>query len=128
MSSLSEEFKLENTYMNRVVDDKNRFLEKLQIIDAGLDDRVIELMKLLLLVSLQKNNPDLEIIELLFSFNYNGGRSFAIRLKDNQWGETAFHQDMYDYIETSFKETLENDKEVLINQDWALNIFSQREK
>lgn len=128
MSSLSEEFKLENTYMNRVVDDKNRFLEKLQIIDAGLDDRVIELMKLLLLVSLQKNNPDLEIIELLFSFNHDGERSFVLRLKDNQWGETAFHQDMYDYIETSFKETLEKDKEVLINQDWALNIFSQQKK
>ena len=114
--------------MNRVVDDKNRFLEKLQIIDAELDDRVIELMKLLLLVSLQKNNPDLEIIELLFSFNHDGERNFVLRLKDDQWGETAFHQDMYDYIETSFKEILEKDKEVLINQDWALNIFSQQKR
>ena len=32
VSSLSEEFKLKNTYMNRVVDDKSRFMEKLQII------------------------------------------------------------------------------------------------
>ncbi|MCQ2513223.1 MAG: CpXC domain-containing protein [Lachnospiraceae bacterium] len=39
-------------YRNRVVGTMNEFREKLMILDAGLDDRIIELMKLFILANL----------------------------------------------------------------------------
>lgn len=50
-------------YTLRLVDSLNAFREKINILERGLDDRAVELMKLLLFVQL---NRDLDVVELLF--------------------------------------------------------------
>lgn len=50
-------------YTLRIVDSLNAFREKIAILERGLDDRAVELMKLLLLMQL---NHDLDVVELLF--------------------------------------------------------------
>ncbi len=50
-------------YALRVVDSLNAFREKIRILEYGLDDRAVELMKLLLYMQLGR---DLDVVELLF--------------------------------------------------------------
>lgn len=50
-------------YTLRVVDSLNGFREKIAILECGLDDRAVELMKLLLLMQI---THDLDVVELLF--------------------------------------------------------------
>ena len=50
-------------YTLRIVDSLNSFREKINILERGLDDRTVEIMKLLLFAQL---NRDLDVVELLF--------------------------------------------------------------
>lgn len=50
-------------YTLRIVDSLNAFREKINILERGLDDRTVEIMKLLLFSQL---NHDLDVVELLF--------------------------------------------------------------
>lgn len=52
-------------YLTRIVRSLNELREKLFIFDAGLDDRVIELMKLLYVSELMENDPDCGITRVL---------------------------------------------------------------
>ena len=47
-------------YLSRIVTSPNQLVEKIQIFDAGKDDRIMELVKLLVTDSLHENNPDKE--------------------------------------------------------------------
>lgn len=50
-------------YTLRYVKDLNAFREKINVLERGLDDRVVEMMKLILFLQLQH---DLDVVELLF--------------------------------------------------------------
>lgn len=50
-------------YTLRRVDSLNTFREKINVLECGLDDRAVEMMKLLLFAQL---NRDLDVVELLF--------------------------------------------------------------
>lgn len=50
-------------YTLRIVDSMNAFREKINILERGLDDRTVEIMKLLLFTQL---DHDLDVVELLF--------------------------------------------------------------
>jgi hypothetical protein len=47
-------------YLARIVTSPNQLVEKIQIFDAGKDDRIMELVKLLVADSLHENNPNKE--------------------------------------------------------------------
>lgn len=117
------DIKLDEDYQNRVVTDMNSFREKLMILDAGLDDKVIELMKLFMRSHLQENNPELEIEEFLFEINGDGEKEFALHLSDGKWGTTDYAQGLYDMIEKEFANYIAQDKEVVIDINWALDAF-----
>ncbi len=62
-------------YTLRVTDSLNTFREKINILERGLDDRTIEIMKLLLFAQL---NRDLDVVELLFQW-LDDARGFPLR-------------------------------------------------
>ena len=114
------DLKLDNDYRNRIVGTRNELREKLVILDEGLDDHVIELMKLIMKVHLQSNDQNLKIEEFLFDIDQEGTRFFAINLGNGEWGHTDFVQDMYDSIAEDMKDIIENDDEVVVDFNWAL--------
>ena len=59
-------------YLARIVTSPNQLIEKIQIFDAGKDDRIMELVKLLVTDSLHENNPDKEFDELRFAVDDDG--------------------------------------------------------
>ena len=91
------EIKVDEGYMKRVVGTKNQFYEKLLILDLGLDDRIIELMKMFLVAHLE-NKKDMEIAEMLLDKGKDGSTGFAIHLVDGHWAYTGFQEDMYEFF------------------------------
>lgn len=120
------DIKLDDDYRSRVVTDVNSFREKLMILDAGLDDHVIELMKLSMRLFLQDKNPGIEIEEFLFEVDSEGNRQFALHFSDGKWGKTDYAQDMYDMLADDFSGYIEADDEVLIDMQWALEAFRNK--
>ena len=66
-SSTSDSNTINSSPAYRIVTSANQLVEKIQIFDAGKDDRVMELVKLLVTDSLHENNPDKEFDELRFA-------------------------------------------------------------
>ena len=65
-------------YLNRIVTSANQLVEKIQIFDAGKDDRIMELVKLLATDSILKNDPDKEFDELRFAVDDDGTNILVI--------------------------------------------------
>lgn len=113
-------------YLKRVVSTRNQFREKLFILDEGLDDRVIEIMKLLMTAKFAQTEPELEIVEFLFTAD-DGYRTFSILNGEGNWGGTEYQQEVYDALAAEYKKVLAADDEVVIDADWALAVLKNRE-
>ena len=111
-------------YLARIVTSPNQLVEKIQIFDAGKDDRIMELVKLLVTDSLHENNPDKEFDELRFAVDDDGTNIFIIINK----GEVDI-DNMYEFASshcTDFKD-LRDDEDIVINREWILNKLTEEE-
>lgn len=106
-------------YVNRVVHTMNEFVEKLAILDAGLDDRFIEIMKVLMIFYLMDKDEEFSCEEFLFD-NTGEALQFVISFEDGEWATTNFSKDLYEHIVEEFNKNVEDD-EVVINRQWALS-------
>lgn len=121
------DMKFDEGYIKRVVDTKNQFREKLSILDAGLDDRIIELMKIFMLAQLEDKNKELGIEEVLFDKLEDGTKTFAVRLDDGRWAQIKYSQDMYDYFAKNVQEILEEESDaVVVDGVWALEVIKRQ--
>lgn len=114
-------------YIRRTVNFQNDLIEKLMIFDAGLDDRVIELVKAIFLNEFYKVNRTANIEEVLFDTSsgdmriilLNGGRLVAA---------APMNLETYDTVHERFKEyfsPLRKDNEVQIDFEWAMRIINK---
>ena len=121
------DMKFDEGYIKRVVDTRNQFREKLSILDAGLDDRIIELMKIFMLAQLEDKNEELEIEEVLFDKLEDGTKTFAVRLDDGRWAQINYSEDMYDYFAKNVQEILEEESDaVVVDGVWALEVIKRQ--
>ena len=60
---------MESEYKFRVVVSREELLEKLEIFDAGLDDRVVEMEKIFLLAGIMEKYPEKKIEQSFFARN-----------------------------------------------------------
>ena len=96
----------------------NQLVEKIQIFDAGKDDRVMELVKLLATDSILKNDPDIEFDELRFAVDDDGTNILVIINKGETTGAVDI-DDMYEFASshcTDFKD-LRDDEDIVINRE-----------
>ena len=112
-------------YTKRVVSDINQLREKLMILDEGLDDRILEIMKVFAIAELQKNFPDLSVMEIYFNKEEDGSHSFAVKFDNNEWGRTDVDKNSYDQVAESFKVPLAVNDEYLIDTEWALSVIEK---
>lgn len=80
-------------YLNRVVTSPNQLVEKIQIFDAGKDDRIMELVKLLATDSILKNDPDKEFDELRFAVDDDGTNILVTENMQRSYSKKAFPWD-----------------------------------
>ena len=115
-------------YLYRIVTSANQLVEKIQIFDAGKDDRVMELVKLLVTDSLPENNPDKEFDELSFAVDDDGTNILVIINKGEITGAVDI-DNMYEFASShcnDFKDLLDDD-EIVINREWILNKLAKTE-
>ena len=115
-------------YLNRIVTSANQLVEKIQIFDAGKDDRIMELVKLLATDSILKNDPDKEFDELRFTVDDDGANILVIINKGEITGAVDI-DNMYEFASShcnDFKD-LRDDDEIVINREWILNKLTEEE-
>ena len=115
-------------YLARIVTSPNQLVEKIQIFDAGKDDRIMELVKLLATDSILKNDPDKEFDELRFAVDDDGTNILVIINKGEITGAVDI-DNMYEFASShcdDFKD-LRDDEDIVINQEWILNKLSENE-
>ena len=115
-------------YLNRIVTSANQLVEKIQIVDAGKDDRIIELVKLLVADSILKNDPDKEFDELRFAVENDGTNMLVLINKGGITGAVDI-DNMYEFASShcdDFKD-LRDDEDIVINREWILNKLAEAE-
>lgn len=125
---------LENSMKNyqfRVVKDTNKLAEKIKIFDEELDDRVIEIIKIINRSFFLKKYPEKEIEEILFNKNSEGSYIAQILIKDGTVAFMPISEEMMDVILEKHKELLKEEKEekgfTIIDEVWAYNkIMNER--
>lgn len=107
-------------YTKRIVTSYNDFLEKLKILDENLDDKALEIMKVIMLGAIGQNEPGLAIKAMYLDKDKDGRLFFAILKEDGGWVTTTFSKNLYDSVTATFKDIISEDKEVIIDHDWAM--------
>ena len=105
----------------RLVKSREALREKFMILDSGFDDRVIELMKGLAFMSLQRHSPELYPERVLFDMGAGGNHYFHFEEKGKVIAAYAFEAPMYREIETGVKDMLEtlSRNQPVINAEWG---------
>lgn len=107
-------------YTLRIVDSLNAFREKVSVLEQGLDDRAVELMKLLLFMQL---GHDLDVVELLFHEldARTGDFRFVAVLSDGVEQYAAMQGAVYQRLRTDVEERLFTSRKDFVRIDlvWA---------
>ncbi len=109
----------------RIVLDQNSLREKTAIINAGLDDRVTEILKMIVMVQIEEQLKG----ERITGMYYLPGDDpkLEILLEDGS-GFVPVSMEMYGKIEKQFQKQLsKEDSEYYIDQDWAQAFLSAQE-
>ena len=89
---------LDDDYCRRIVMNYNELLEKICIAQSKLDDRIIEIMKLLYLNSLREQQENATIDTLLFYHDEEEGYIFICPVDDGETAVLDFDKKLYDSL------------------------------
>lgn len=114
-------------YKFRIVFDHNDLREKALIIDNGLDDRVIEIIKIMYEVMGEKDYSNEEIKKMYFDID-NGEYILVFFLKSGGILTSKISEDFYNMIENKYRNTIEekSENEYVINRAWAIEFFENQ--
>lgn len=110
-------------YLNRVVTTLDSFLEKLKIFDAGLDDRVIEMIKLSIGGILIQQNPDVSWDDILFTYGPEGQQLLSFMQDGVAVCSLEISEELYNSIWTAYsgKWPALRQSGPVIDRSWALS-------
>ncbi|MDY6084768.1 MAG: CpXC domain-containing protein [Dialister sp.] len=111
-------------YERRIVLSYNDFLEKLLIADAGLDDRVIEIIKALLWQQLLTNYPKQNIEEIRFMTNQSGWEGFIVKTAEAKEATADLNETVYNGLTAVLRRNKPEDA-LIIDRAWAYR-FAKR--
>lgn len=109
-------------YCKRIVTDQNALREKAIIFKHGLDDRVVEIIKLVYYANASKQFPDANITAVYFLV---ADDKYILEFIGDKQLSVEIPSSVYDGIQTDFAERLKEagDKEAIINIGWASNFL-----
>ena len=115
-------------YTFRIVTDLIQLIEKIAISKAGLDDRLVEVVKAISLGNAYEQVKDTGISGVYFACEEDGGYQIVICLGDGKTGAVSFEMAQYETL----REALMNDLEehtpkgyALIDFRWAVKVLSK---
>ena len=118
-------------YVKRLVPSQNQLREKLTIFDNGLDDRVIEFTKAIVISNLQRDQ-EIPYDEILFLVGTDGSYAFELVNQEGSLGVVPFEKSLYDDCAVKFGATipaLRDDPSVVVDLAWVLQkVAAEAEK
>lgn len=110
-----------NDHLVRIVRSQNELAEKVHILEQGRDDRIVELMKILISAGLMKAR-DLTDFRVVYDV-YEGSEQFAAVQDDGgiillKWDEALYDSLCEQYLDTL--PPMRNREEFIIDRDWAI--------
>ena len=116
----------EGEYITRITSSVNSLREKIIIFENGLDDRLIEFYKLLVITQISEQLPDDENIALLYS--HGDTPSFEILSPNKYIGSTQFSKEAYDYIVKNMSDMIPDIRHdvPIIDTDYAMNLLKRK--
>lgn len=116
------------SYQNRLVFSVEELREKLFILDAGFDDRIIELMKVHIRTKLMENLPETDLDQMYFMTTENGQHLFCVFLQDEQIGNILFDEGYYEGLSNVYTNYISDNNKVIVNTGWAIDLIKQIEE
>ena len=120
------DFEVPLGYTMRIVSDINQLLEKVSALDAGRDDRVIELCKAYLRYELSWHSPDFKTAATFYT--YSGGEEIILFYDENgQELSCCLLPELYDAISAKFALTLSKASMLsweIYDAEWAEEFFN----
>lgn len=122
---------------HRVTHSKEELFEKLAIFDAGLDDRIIELLKVVTAASLEKQQPGFHCTEIYFATDINTSQPVHLLqfndIKNQKSATLRFDENLialYNSLADEYGPAIEakHAKDVVINKDWAKEFYIEKSK
>ncbi len=105
----------------RIVTDQSTLREKTSIFNAGLDDRVTEILKLVVLAQVQEQ---VAARKLMGAYFIPGDEpKYELAFEDGS-GYVPVTMEMYEGIAKQYETQLKKDSEYFIDQNWALKFLS----
>lgn len=115
-----------DAYQIRIVLRQRELLEKVRIFDAGYDDRVIGIMKVMLYVMVDEGNKDFHIKDILFENTENGFRLIATS-EDQGYASADFTDEMYNDTAEKYADKIESTipEYFIYDIKWAWSVIQQ---
>ncbi len=116
---------LNDNYLIRIVRSQNELREKLAIIDAGLDDRIIEIFKVILFIKFLEQGSQAEKIKMFFG--RDDQKNIIHILEDGRYAASSeINPEAYGGIENEYESHLPDiRKDVpVIDRDYAFRFFA----
>ena len=115
-------------YRNRVVGSLYDLQEKIAVFDAGLDDRIVEICKVMIGSELQKSQPEAAFDDLLFYQDSTGGR-LALMKNGNAFASVSLPGDIYKAVGDHYKPLIDRfGDEKVIDMEWVMNSVNRAEE
>ena len=114
-------------YKKRIVMSYNEFKEKLLILDAGFDDRIVEIIKSSIWDNVDAHYKDKKIDEIYFATNEDGVHGFLFRKQGQMVASMEFDEALYKAIKDSALDRIEaaSKNDLHINRAWAKEIIEK---
>ncbi len=113
-----------SSWRRRVVANRQVLGEKLVLLDAGLDDRVIEILKVLAYSSLHQKKPELTVERVQFE-EQDGRYGFCFYGEKELLTAYGFDMTMYESVKNAFAARLASQgrEEILVDSEWAVGVL-----
>lgn len=111
----------------RIVLTSNELREKVMIFEAGLDDRIIEIMKCFYMSAVIENRSGMQIAECLFSVE-NDQLMFEFLTMDGRFFSTPIRKELYEDFEREYNEYFGEENDYFVNSDYALDLYNRHEE
>ena len=114
-------------YRKRIVRSYNAFKEKLLILDAGFDDRIVEIIKSSIWDHVEAHYKDKKIDEIYFATNDDGVHGFLFRRAGEMVASMEFDESLYKAIYDSAYERLDaaTRNDLYIDRNWAKDVVER---
>lgn len=118
---------LKGKYLLRIVRSLNALREKIYIFDDGLDDRIVEIYKLLLYGKILDDVPDTKDLDIF----YMGGEQphFEAVTSSKFLGSSDFNRDLYEHLIKQYSDRLPELRHdgPIVDRGYAINFFSSED-